>query len=89
MRWYRVWAATGEIKAVEMVKMTEKTITIQDGPGTRTEKLKGVDHFYTPRWDIAHAHILEYAEGQLKKYRSLAFMYEKSVEKIKGMPAPE
>ena len=78
------------IELVEVVKSTEKTVTIVDGRNGRERRsaIKSEYGSYFRTWEEAHAHLLERAESKVVSIRSQLESANGYLGNIRGLKRP-
>lgn len=87
--WFRarIWAL--KVEPVEVVRETEKTVEIRDGRSTFRSHKSSQGEGIFPRWDEAHAFLLNQAELKLENARTALQRAQGAHGRVKGMKKPE
>lgn len=95
--WFKTGGWKEKIQPVEVVKTTEKFVTIREerfsfGPKKFDERRcakEGSYDRYFPTWEEAHAYLLNKAEAKLVSARRSLELAQGELGNVKGMKKPE
>lgn len=83
--WYQTSVYGSDIRAVEVEKFTEKTVTLKGG---RRHSRKVAWEHYFQRWEDAHLHLLKQTEINVNNAKRRLETAESNLEKVKGLTEP-
>lgn len=89
--WYKIGRWEPKIEPVEVVKHTEKTVTLAKTKYWRERRAdrQGMREQYYPTWQEAHTALLRRAVGELDSARRGLHQAEDFYGNVKGMKQPE
>jgi hypothetical protein len=94
--WFKTERWNTKIQPVEVVKVTEKTVTVRhkifimgkdDKVIERRHDKTGYEHFF-PTWEEAHSHLLTRTEGAVHSARRQLELAQSEFGNVKGMKQP-
>lgn len=91
--WYCITSYRSDIRPVEVVKETEKTVTLQETdwrglPRERRARKDGYDRFF-PTWEEAHSVMLERSERKLTSAKEAVQAAEARLKEVKALTKPQ